>query len=62
MIKCILENGRETSFRHVTVGSIVINEKQEVLLVKRAPNLLREVAILFPEVFWIETKMLGKAH
>lgn len=41
MIKCILENGRETFFRHVTVGAIVINEKQEVLLIKRAPNLLR---------------------
>lgn len=41
MIKCILENGRETSFRHVTVGSIVLNEKNEVLLVKRASNLTR---------------------
>jgi 8-oxo-dGTP diphosphatase len=41
MIKCTLENGRETSCRHVTVGSIVLNNKQEVLLVKRAPNLLR---------------------
>jgi 8-oxo-dGTP diphosphatase len=41
MIKCILENGHETSFRHVTVGSIVVNEQQEVLLIKRAPNLPR---------------------
>jgi ADP-ribose pyrophosphatase YjhB (NUDIX family) len=41
MIKCILESGRETSFRHVVVGTIVINEKQEVLLVKRSSNLLR---------------------
>jgi len=41
MIKCILENEHETSFRHVTVGTIVVNEKQEVLLIKRAPNLLR---------------------
>jgi ADP-ribose pyrophosphatase YjhB (NUDIX family) len=41
MIKCILENGHETSFRHVTVGSIVVNEKQEVLLIKRAPTLSR---------------------
>jgi 8-oxo-dGTP diphosphatase len=39
MIKCILENGHETSFRHVTVGAIVVNEKQEVLLVKRAENI-----------------------
>jgi len=41
MIKCILENGHEASFRHVTVGSIVVNEQQEVLLIKRAPNLPR---------------------
>lgn len=41
MIKCILENGHEASFRHITVGSIAINEKQEVLLVKRAPSLTR---------------------
>src|ERR1035437_211634 len=41
MIKCILENGRKASFRHVTVGAIVVNEKKEVLLVKRAPNLSR---------------------
>ncbi len=41
MIKCILEHGHETSFRHVVVGTIVLNEKQEVLLVKRASNLLR---------------------
>jgi 8-oxo-dGTP diphosphatase len=41
MIKCILEHGHEALFRHVTVGAIVINEKQEVLLVKRASNLLR---------------------
>jgi 8-oxo-dGTP diphosphatase len=51
MIKCILENGRETSFRHVTVGSIVINEKQEVLLVKRAPNLLRGGSYTIPGGF-----------
>jgi ADP-ribose pyrophosphatase YjhB (NUDIX family) len=41
MIKCILENGHEASFRHVTVGSIVVNEKQEIILVKRALNLPR---------------------
>jgi ADP-ribose pyrophosphatase YjhB (NUDIX family) len=39
MIKCILENGRKTTLRHVTVGSIVINERQEVLLVRRAENI-----------------------
>jgi ADP-ribose pyrophosphatase YjhB (NUDIX family) len=39
MIKCILENGHQTSFRHITVGSIAINEKKEVLLVRRAENI-----------------------
>lgn len=39
MIKCILENGHETSFRHVTADVIVLNEKNEILLVKRAKNL-----------------------
>jgi 8-oxo-dGTP diphosphatase len=41
MIKCILEHGHKTSFRHVVVGTIVVNEKQEVLLVKRSSSLLR---------------------
>jgi 8-oxo-dGTP diphosphatase len=41
MIKCVLEHGHETSLRHVVVSTIVINEKQEVLLVKRSSNLLR---------------------
>lgn len=36
MIHCTFENGRKASLRHVTVGAIVINEKKEVLLVKRA--------------------------
>jgi len=40
MIKCILENGHEVSFRHVTADVIVINEKNEILLVKRASNLV----------------------
>jgi len=40
MIKCILENGHETSFRHVVVDVIVVNGKNEILLVKRAANLI----------------------
>ena len=41
MIKCILENGRETSFRHITVNTLAVNEQQEILLIKRAQGLLR---------------------
>ena len=40
MIKCILENGQKASFRHVTADVIVVNEKNEILLVKRADNLV----------------------
>src|SRR5664280_1657667 len=40
MIKCILENGHEASFRHVTADVIIVNEKNEILLVKRASNLV----------------------
>jgi 8-oxo-dGTP diphosphatase len=40
MIKCILENGRKASFRHVTADVIVVNENNEILLVKRADNLV----------------------
>ena len=41
MIQCCFENGNkaEKGLRHVTVGSIAINEKNEVLLVKRAANI-----------------------
>ncbi|MBP7832815.1 MAG: NUDIX hydrolase [Candidatus Levybacteria bacterium] len=40
MIKCTFENGNEGLLRHVTVGSIVVNDKNEVLLIKRAPQLI----------------------
>lgn len=40
MIKCILENNHEASFRHVTADVIVVNENSEILLVKRADNLV----------------------
>lgn len=36
MIICEFENGRKAKLRHVTVGAIAVNEKKEVLLVKRA--------------------------
>lgn len=36
MIECQFENGRKASLRHVTVGAIVVNDKNEALLVKRA--------------------------
>jgi 8-oxo-dGTP diphosphatase len=39
MINCIFEDGNKASLRHVTVNSIVVNEKNEVLLVKRSPHL-----------------------
>lgn len=40
MIECIFENGNKASLRHVTVGVILVNDKGEVLLVKRAPHLI----------------------
>ncbi len=41
MIQCSFENGNkaERGLRHVTVGAIAFNEKNEVLLVKRAANI-----------------------
>jgi ADP-ribose pyrophosphatase YjhB (NUDIX family) len=39
MIKCILENGHEAYFRHVTADVIVVDRKNEILLIKRAKNL-----------------------
>lgn len=40
MIKCTFENGSAGSLRHVTVGSIIVNDKNEILLIKRAPHLI----------------------
>lgn len=40
MINCAFENGNKASLRHITVGSIVINDKNQILLVKRAPHLI----------------------
>ena len=41
MISCEFENGNKAlrGLRHVTVGAIVVNEKNEVLLVKRAADM-----------------------
>ena len=39
MIHCTFENGNKASLRHVTVGIIALNDKGQVLLVKRAPHL-----------------------
>lgn len=41
MITCTFENGNKATrgLRHVTVGAIVINDKNQVLLVKRAENM-----------------------
>lgn len=51
MISCSFENGREALLRHVTVGVIVLNEKEEVLLVKRAAHLLRGNTYTIPGGF-----------
>jgi 8-oxo-dGTP diphosphatase len=37
MIECILENGRKTSFRHVTVDAIIIKDRR-ILLIRRSDN------------------------
>lgn len=39
MITCEFENGKKANLRHITVAAIVINEKDEFLLTKRAPDL-----------------------
>ncbi len=43
MISCTFENGTIASpgLRHVTVVCVAVNDKQEVLLTKRAPHLTR---------------------
>lgn len=41
MIECILENGKKTNFRHITVCVILINENNQVLLVKRSEKFIR---------------------
>ena len=43
MINCFFEDGNKAKkgLRHVTVGAIPVNEKGQILLVKRGPNVPR---------------------
>lgn len=40
MIKCILENGNQALLRHAAADAIIVNKDNEILLVKRASNLI----------------------
>lgn len=51
MINCKFENGGETSLRHVTVGAIAVNDKGEILLVRRVPGLHRGNTYAIPGGF-----------
>ena len=61
MIKCILENGHEASFRHVTADVIVVNEKNEILLVKRASNLVNGGRYAIPGGFVDRNETVSQA-
>jgi 8-oxo-dGTP diphosphatase len=50
MLKCILENGHEVSFRHVATHALAIKDGQ-ILLVKRAPHLINPNKYAFPGGF-----------
>jgi mutator protein MutT len=39
MINCTFENGKNASLRHVTVGALVVNDKGQILIQKRASHL-----------------------
>lgn len=53
MINCFFENGSpaQNGLRHVTVGTIAVNDKNEVLLVRRAPHLTRPGLYTIPGGF-----------
>lgn len=53
MLTCFFEDGVQAKggLRHVTVGAIVCNEKQEVLLVRRAAHLTRPGKYTIPGGF-----------
>lgn len=51
MIICKLENGNEAKLRHTTTGSIVKNNKGEILLVRRSPGLINENKLTLPGGF-----------
>ncbi len=40
MINCTFENGNKANLRHVTVGALVLNSNNEILLVKRAAGIV----------------------
>lgn len=51
MIRCEFENRSKASLRHVTVGSIIVNHNNQVLLVKRAPHLPNGMKYTIPGGF-----------
>lgn len=51
MIDCTFENGNKANLRHVTVGVIAVNKQNQVLLVKRAPNIIRGGKLSIPGGF-----------
>lgn len=51
MIVCEFEDGKKANLRHVTTGSIVLNKKNELLLVKRAPGQLNAGKYTLPGGF-----------
>src|SRR6185437_5877284 len=61
MITCVFENGLKTSKRHVCVGAIVVNEKKQVLLVKRAAHLSRPHKYTIPGGFMDRDETLEQA-
>ena len=61
MIKCILENGHEVYFRHVTVGALAINEKNEILLVRRASGIVRSGFFTIPGGFLDQNETASQA-
>jgi 8-oxo-dGTP diphosphatase len=61
MIKCILENGHEVNFRHVTVGVLAVNEKKEILLVRRASGIVRSGFFTVPGGFLDQGETISQA-
>lgn len=51
MILCQFENGGKANLRHVTTGAIVVNEKNEVLLTRRAQGQLNANKFTLPGGF-----------
>lgn len=51
MITCQFEDGNKASLRHAIVHPLVINENNQILLVRRAPKLLEGGKWSFPSGF-----------